>query len=246
MAVRKLHVGLLLVVVVALGAASLGAAFKLQEHAGRAEDADDGIGVVIFEPSLADKPDARDGRLVLVTRRQGSYGEADTAIALAIQRHCPDGRGHSSSDHEPDLVISAEDWDKPTYPAGSRFSQTIGCNGPLPNEFPIAAGTPEKAAEAAVQRVLAELGAGASDQSFVMTVPYYQQQPKYRAFDHALGAVLRGFASDHCRDGRVVVDAIVVGTYPPPTAAKENQSIRHSRIMLGTAMSCLVSESGDA
>lgn len=235
MALAGLRAGLLFAGIAALGTASMVAAYLLQERAVVAQDAVGGIGVASFEPSAADAPSARDGRIVLVTDRQGSYAEANAAIMRAIEQHCPDGRGYSTDGSEPAVDLKFEDWDKPSYPAGSRFSQSIRCQGPLPNEIALAAGTTDKRAEATVLRRLEALGAGTNAKLNVMQVPYYEAMPKYRAFDHALGAWIRIFSGEQCQDGQVVVNAIVVGSHSPVQPASNG----HSSMTLGTALSCL-------
>jgi hypothetical protein len=233
MAVRKLHLGLLLVLGVALGGASLVAAFRLQTPASQAGDPGNSIGTVSFEPSPEDVPEARAGNLVLVTARQGSFGEAYMAVMAAKGRHCPDGRGHSAWDTEPGGEIGADEWDKPSQAAGTRHSQSFRCDGPLPNEIAIPAGTSEAEASALVRRSLA-----GSEEATVDPVPFNRLTPMYRAFDHALGARVRHMSSGQCGGGPTVVRRIVVGTYPR-TQAATNGPLRNETMMLGTDLACL-------
>ncbi|PZO07869.1 MAG: hypothetical protein DCF27_10090 [Lysobacteraceae bacterium] len=238
MAVRKLYAGLLVLAVVALGAASLGAAFVMQKQAAEQVGVGDTLGVVTFEPSAADSPEAREGKLVLVTKRRGSPGEGNMALMDAVDDYCLDGRSVSMWDFEPEGPVAADEWDVASQPAGTRFAQSIRCDGPLPNEMPIAAGTTEKQAEAQVLAALEKIAGPADGELMVSLVPYDDLQPKYRAFDHALGSRLRIFRSGRCQDGRTLVRAIVVGSYPPPDASS-TKAVKHSLMMLGTGMSCL-------
>ncbi len=233
MAVRKLHVGLLLALGVVLGGASLLAAFRLQTHASPMGDTGNSIGKVSFEPSPEDVPEARAGKLVLVTARQGSFGEAYMAVMAAMDRHCPDGRGHSVWDTEPGGEIGAAEWDQPSQPAGTRHSKSFRCDGPLPNEIAIPAGTSDDEATALVSQSL-----GGTGEAVVAPVPFNKLAPKYRAFDQALGARVRGFSARRCGGGATVVRRVVVGSYPPSTAAKAAPA-HNETMMLGTDLACL-------
>lgn len=238
MAFPGLRAVLVIAAIAALGAASLGAAFKLRDSASAVSVGGSDIGEATFEPSPEDAPMARDGRIVVVTRRQGSYAEADAVMTRAIEQQCSDGRGYSVSRLTPSNEIAFNEWDKPRYPAGSRFSQDIRCDGPLPNEMALAADATEQRAEATVRGKLAELGGTTDVELNVMTVPYYEAMPKYHAYDRALGARIRGYSGNQCRDGQVMVNAIVVGNHPPAPRA-QGRPVGHSRMALGTALSCL-------
>lgn len=238
MALAGLRSALVIAAIAALGVASLGAAFILRDSGGAATVGGSDIGEATFEPSPEDAPKARNGRIVVVTLRQGSYAEVDAVMTRAIERYCPDGRGYSVSRLAPSDELSLDDWDKPRYPAGSNFSQDIRCDGPLPNEMALAADATDQRAEATVLRRLAELGVAADVELNVMTVPYYEAMPKYHAYDRALGARIRGYSSDWCRDGQVVVNAIVVGNHPD-TPRTQGRPAGYSRMAVGTALSCL-------
>jgi hypothetical protein len=238
MAVRKLHVGLLVTLGVVLGGASLVAAFRLQTHASQLGDPGSSIGKVSFEPSPEDVPEARAGKLVLVTARQGSFGEAYMAVVAALDLYCPDGRGYSAWDTEPGGEIGADEWDKPSQPAGTRHAKSFHCDGPLPNEIAIPAGTSEDEATALVSQSL-----GGTGDATVATVSFNRLIPKYRAFDHALGARIRGFSARRCGGGATAVRRVVVGSFPRSTAAKATP-VQNETMMVGIDLACLEPDRG--
>lgn len=237
MAVRTLHVGLLVALGVVLGGAALVAAFRLQEHAGQAA-AGNTIGAVTFQPSPKDAPGAREGKLVLVTARRGSHGDAFAALMDALDAYCLDGRGYSLWDMEPGGEVDPGEWSRPSQPAGTRFSQSFSCDAPLPNEIALPSGSSDAGASRLVSQAL-----GGEGEVSVAPVPFNRLVPKYRAFDQSLGARIRGFSARRCEGGPTVVRRIVVGTYPPSTAP-ETGPVHNQTMMLGTDLACLGPEGG--
>lgn len=238
MAVRKLYAGLLVLVVVSLGAASLGAAFVMQKQAAEQVGVGDTLGVVTFEPSAADSPGAREGKLVLVTKRPGSPGEGNMALMDAVDDYCLDGRSFSMWDIEPEGPVAADEWDVASQPAGTRFAHSIRCDGSLPNEMAIAAGTAPEKAQEQVLAALEDGGDAAGGELTVNPVSYYESLPKYHAFDRTLGTLVRSFANRHCPGGQTVVRRIVVGTFPAGLPVQKG-AMPSSQFLLGTSMACL-------
>ena len=233
-----LRVGLLVALVCVLGAASLAAAFQIQKRVVEKGAADNTIGIISFEPSPEDSLGQRAGKLVLVTARRGSHHEATIALMDEIRRYCPDERGHSVWGSEPSEHVDPEDWDKPSLPPGTRFSESFRCEAPLPNEIAIAAAATQAEAEARVMRALSDRDGGASDHLTALSGSYTDKHPKYPTVDRIIGGQIRRYASQHCPEGHVVLGEVVVGTYPPPVSEQATVA-SYSRLVVGTALSCL-------
>jgi len=160
------------------------------------------------------------------------------ALIEAIQAYCLDGRGSSQWDMEPEGPVAADEWDVASQPAGTRFAQSFRCDGPLPNEMAIAAGTAPEKAEEQVLEALEDGGDAEGGELTVHPVSYYESLPKYHAFDRTLGTLVRSFANRRCANGQTVVRRIVVGTLPAGIAVQKG-AMPSSQFLLGTSMDCL-------
>ena len=239
MAGRTLYAGLLVAAIVALGVGSLAASISLQKPASL------GIGEITFEPSAKDRPDQRAGTVVLVAARKTSYGDAYAELLKGAATYCEDGRGYAMHDTVPDTDIPADQWAVPSYPVGTRFSQGIHCQGPLPNPVQIAAGISDSDAEEQVRQALLDAKAGRASgtdgEVLVAMVPFDDNTPKYRAFDLSLGAFIRSFAHRRCADGHPVVRRIAVGHFVPPRATASGVP-PGDKMLVGTDLACLTPE----
>ena len=164
--------------------------------------------------AVAREVDGDDGalhlELVVESRQEATWAEAQAAIAMDLPFPCPDGQDYRHLEWTP--AMPGQTGALVSHPAGTTFLQRIRCDGPFPGERPLPAGSDAgEAVKALLEEVSRESSADAHPTA-AYTI-YQDDHPKYKALKASLGNAL-GDAMWRCAGGGVIVEQVRVADIP--------------------------------
>jgi hypothetical protein len=192
---------------------------------------------------LESDPEGRTFRVMIDAKQAATWPEASTAIAISVDR-CDDGESTTALESTPELATPADVAIE--HPAGTTFTQTYRCAGPLPGEFEVAAGTETTEAVRLVEERLqagAEIGAEERIETadgtlirFAASPSSFGRRKKYGAIDDLIGSRMNA-AFDACR-GPATLRQVVVATWPRKPASARHRPFED--MVVGTEVECAV------
>lgn len=175
-------------------------------------------------------------RVSIVSRAEATWRSADRAIwrGLGFRSGCIDADPKIDPERVP--AVAEDELDTQTFPAGTTFSLTFGCEGPLPGEFEVGADVDEDAAIALVQSKLAGTGEFDDARHFIGPLEFGRGLRKYVAVDEAVGTHVTS-ALRHCESGQVALRQLVLATWPREPVAEGVHPLQ--RLVLGVEVECV-------
>tara|TARA_R110002020_G_scaffold37705_3_gene113665 strand:+ start:2862 stop:3629 length:768 start_codon:yes stop_codon:yes gene_type:complete len=161
--------------------------------------------------------EGRTYELMVESRREASWRDADFALWHAFRVTCPDGRrGTTISTSPADRAVADQ---TRMHPPGTVFRRVITCPPPPDFEFTLAEGLDRDDVHWLFHERLNEGNEGFPRDPVVQPVRFRPAQPKYQAIEQALGKSTLEWM-EKC-EGGASFSRVAVGIFPPLPANSE-------------------------